>query len=316
MTEANGAPRPDFDLVVIGELNVDILLYGDVTPVFGQAETLVDDAVMTVGSSSAIFAHQAACLGLRVAFSGKVGADAFGEFMIERLRQVGIDTSAIVIEPSLKTGLTVHLVRGADRAMLTNMGAIPELLPEEVDEALLGNTRHLHLGSYFLQKGIQDGLARLFALARTFGATTSLDPGWDPSEKWASGLREVLRETDMFMPNERELLAISGEASMEEALETYREVPALIVKRGATGALGRSAGEMASCVPPSVEVVDTTGAGDSFDAGFLFGRLNGCDLRRALRLGCACGALSVTGPGGVEAQPDLQQLLDFEKEGM
>jgi ribokinase len=98
--------RPDFDLLVIGELNVDLLLYGDVTPVFGQAEKLVDDAVMTVGSSSAIFAHQAARLGLEVAFCGKVGADAFGTFMTDRLERAGIDTSAVEIAVYEEDGLT------------------------------------------------------------------------------------------------------------------------------------------------------------------------------------------------------------------
>jgi sugar/nucleoside kinase (ribokinase family) len=307
--------RPVFDVLVIGELNVDLLLYGDVEPVFGQAEKLVDDAVMTVGSSSAIFAHQAARLDLRVAFCGKVGSDAFGAFMTDRLKRAGIDTSAVVVDPALKTGLTVHLVRGTDRAMLTNMGAIPELRPEEVDPALLKNARHVHLGSYFLQEGIQEGLAELFARARAQGTTTSLDPGWDPAEDWDAGLEEALRETDVFMPNEEELLAITREAAVERALETLVGVPTVVVKRGASGALSRSRKETARCVPPTVEIVDTTGAGDSFDAGFLFGMLRGYDLERALGLGCLCGALSVTGAGGVEAQPDLQLLTDFERKG-
>ena len=308
--------RPDFDVVVIGELNVDLLLYGeDIVPAFGQVEKLVDDAVLTVGSSSAIFAHQAARLGLRVAFSGKVGADPFGEFMTSRLERVGVDTSAVVVDGGLSTGLTVHLVQGTDRAMLTNMGTIPELRPEEVDEALLENTRHVHLGSYFLQKGMHDSLAGLFAHASTAGATTSLDPGWDPWEEWDAGLREALEETDVFMPNEGELLAIAGEPSTERALGRFAEVPTVVVKRGADGALGRGGGKTASCVPPPVEPVDTTGAGDSFDAGFLFGMLGGYDLERALNLGCLCGALSATGAGGVDGQPDLRRLSDFEEKG-
>jgi sugar/nucleoside kinase (ribokinase family) len=307
--------RPNFDLLVIGELNVDLLLYGDVTPVFGQAEKLVDDAVMTVGSSSAIFAHQAARLGLEVAFCGKVGADAFGTFMTDRLERAGIDTSTVVIDPLLKTGLTVHLVRGTDRAMLTSMGAIPKLRPEEVDGTLLENARHVHLGSYFLQRGIQDGLADLFARARAAGATTSLDPGWAPGEDWDSGLPESLQETDVFMPNEEELLAIAGEPTVERALGAFTEVPTVVVKRGAAGALARSGKNTVRCVPPTVEIVDTTGAGDSFDAGFLFGVLRGYNLERAVGLGCLCGALSATGAGGVEAQPDLQLLSDFEIKG-
>jgi sugar/nucleoside kinase (ribokinase family) len=168
-----------FDIVVIGELNVDLLLYGeDVMPAFGQAEKLVDDAVLTVGSSSAIFAHQAARLGLRVAFAGKVGPDVFGEFMVDRLARASVETSAVVVDPGVKTGVTVHLIRGMDRAMLTYAGSIAALRPDEIDETLLADTRHVHLGSYFLQRGVQPGLPEVFARARETGATTSLDPGW------------------------------------------------------------------------------------------------------------------------------------------
>lgn len=311
MTEPSGKA---FDVVVIGELNVDLLLYGDVTPAFGQAEKLLDDAVMTVGSSSAIFAHGASRLGLRVAFVGKVGADPFGEFMKDRLARAGIDTSAILVDPALKTGLTVHLVRGADRAMLTHMGTIPKLRPEEVPRTLLKDTRHVHLGSYFLQRGVQGGLSGLFADARAAGATTSIDPGWDPSEGWASGISDALLETDVFLPNEQELLSLARKPSTDEALHEFVDVPTVVVKQGEAGALGRKDGKTARCVPPSVESVDTTGAGDSFDAGFLFGMLEGYDFDRALRTGCLCGALSTMGPGGVEAQPDLRRLSEFERE--
>jgi sugar/nucleoside kinase (ribokinase family) len=297
------------DLVVIGELNVDLLLYGeDVAPSFGQVEKLVDDAVLAVGSSSAIFAHQVARLGLRVAFAGKVGADAFGEFMVDRLEKAGVETSAIVVDPSVKTGVTVHFVRGSDRAMLTYPGSIAAMRPDEVNESLLADTRHAHLGSYFLQRGIRPGVPDIFARARAAGATTSLDPGWDPEEKWDSGLREALVHTDVFMPNEQELLALSGAAGLEDALESFEEIPTVVVKRGAAGAVARSGGSTATCSPPPANVVDTTGAGDSFDAGFLFGLLSGYDLARALKVGCLCGATSTGRTGGVDAQPDLEQL--------
>jgi len=299
----------EFDLVVIGELNADLLLYGqDIAPVFGQVEKLVDDAVLTVGSSSAIFAHQAARLELRVAFAGKVGPDVFGEFMVDRLRKAGVETSTIVVDPAVKTGVTVHLVRGTDRAMLTHPGSITALRPDEVDEALLVNTRHVHLGSYFLQEGVQLGLPAIFARAREAKATTSLDPGWDPDERWDSGLREALAHTDVFLPNEQELLALTGNTTLEAALEDLAEIPTVVVKRGASGAEARRAGATVRCSPPQMDVVDTTGAGDSFDAGFLFGVLKGYDLEQALEIGCLCGALSTRSTGGVDAQPDLEYL--------
>ena len=306
-----------FDIAVIGELNVDLLLYGeDVVPAFGQAEKLVDDAVLTVGSSSAIFAHQAARLGLRVAFAGKVGTDAFGEFMVDRLARVGVETSTVVVDPRVKTGATVHLVRGTDRAMLTYPGSIAALRPDEVDEDLLADTRHVHLGSYFLQRGLQPGLPDIFARAREAGATTSLDPGWDPGESWDSDLRGVLAHTDVFMPNEQELLALAGSSIVEDALEGFEEIPTMVVKRGDAGAVARANGSTVTCSPPRVKAVDTTGAGDSFDAGFLFGLLSGYDLQRALEAGCLCGALSTEKAGGVDAQPDLGSLrLLVDREG-
>lgn len=298
-----------FDLAVIGELNVDLLLYGDdVVPNFGQAEKLVDDAVLTVGSSSAIFAHQAARLGLRVVYVGKVGPDVFGEFMVDRLARAGVETSTVIVDPGVKTGITVHLIRGTDRAMLTHAGSIADLRPEEVDEAILRDTRHVHLGSYFLQQGIQPGLPDIFSHAQEAGATTSLDPGWDPEEGWDSGLREVLAHTDVFLPNEQELLALASKTVLEDALESYENIPTVAVKRGDAGVVGRANGSVVTCSAPRVDAVDTTGAGDSFDAGFLFGLLNGYDLERALEIGCLCGALSTEKAGGVNAQPDLESL--------
>lgn len=304
----SGSPSPGFDLLVLGELNADLLLYGDVVPSFGQAEQLVEDAELTVGSSSAIFAHQAARLELRVGFVGRVGDDLLGGYLKEALVRGGIDTSAVVADPTLKTGLTVHLVNGEDRAMLTHPGAMTELRAEDVDPDLLRRARHVHVGSYFLQTGLQAGLPELFARARETGVTTSLDPGWDPAERWNSRLGDVLAATDVFLPNEQELLQITGASSVEEALKELSAVPTVVAKLGATGALARSGGTTARCTPPQVVPVDATGAGDSFGAGFVFGLLRGYGLEQALSIGCFCGARSTARAGGVESQPDLSEL--------
>lgn len=319
-----------FDVCVVGELNVDLLLYGkDVSPAFGQAEKLVDDAVLTVGSSSAIFAHQAAKLGLEVAFVGKVGRDLFGEYMVEQLRASRIYTGGVVVDPEIKTGITVHLNRCADRAMLTYAGSIAAMSPKEIAPDLLETSRHLHVGSYYLQSGVRPALADFFDRTRAHGGTTSLDPGWDPRELWDSGLYDLLRRTDYFLPNAEELVRVFGARNLADALErslkgfgTGRDeagdagaipapvcaAPTVVVKRGAEGGLVAAAGERFECRPPSVEVTDTTGAGDSFDAGFLFGRLTGRDLAESLEIACFCGALSTTSAGGIEAQPDRRRL--------
>src|SRR5512135_3733861 len=152
----------DFDVLVVGELNADLILRGDVTPAFGQVEKIIDDATLTIGSSFAIFACGAARLGLRVAFSGKVGDDEFGRFMLRELKQHGINTSGVVIDPALPTGLSVILSRPTDRAILTHLGSIAALRYDEIDRSLLSHARHLHLGSYYLLDALRSDVPRLF----------------------------------------------------------------------------------------------------------------------------------------------------------
>ncbi len=306
----------DIDVLVVGELNVDLILTGDVTPGFGQAEKVVDDATLTLGSSSAIFACGAARLGLTVAFIGKVGDDDFGRIVQRTLKERGIDTSGVVVDPIVKTGLSIILSRPDDRAILTHLGSIAALRYDEIDQSLLSRARHLHLGSYFLLDALRPDVARLFAEAQHQEATTSLDTNYDPAEQWDSGLADVLARTDVFLPNKTELRAISGVADVAAALETMtRRGPTVAVKLGPAGGQARQGGlakqgeavVRAASIP--VEVVDTTGAGDSFDAGFVYGCLAGWGLERSLRLACACGALSTRAAGGTAAQPTLEEAL-------
>ncbi len=309
----------EFDLVVVGELNADLILRGDVTPAFGQVEKLIDDATLALGSSSAIFACGAARLGLRVAFIGKVGADMFGRFMQQELAARGIDTRGIVVDPALKTGLTVIFSRGApqagrsdDRALLTYLGSIAELRFADVDRALLARARHLHLGSYFLLDALRPEVPALFDAAHAHGLTVSLDTNYDPCEKWDGGLAEALRRTDVFLPNETELRAIAGQPETSAALDHLAgQVPLVAVKLGPRGAAARRGREHAQASSVAVDVVDTTGAGDTFDAGFVYGYLAGWELARALRLACVCGALSTRAAGGATAQPTLAEAQEY-----
>ncbi|MGH3171168.1 MAG: carbohydrate kinase family protein, partial [Trebonia sp.] len=193
----------DFDLVVLGDCNADLLLSGgDVTPAFGQEERLVGQANLTIGGSGGIFAAGAARLGLRVAMAGVLGDDVFGRFMRESLAARGVDLSAVRTHPVLPTGLSVHLLRDTDRAILTNPGTIPELRAEDIDVDLLRSARHVHVSAYFLQSGLWTGLPGLLRAARDAGATVSLDPNWDPSGTWDQGLPAVTELLDVLLPND------------------------------------------------------------------------------------------------------------------
>lgn len=299
----------DFDIVVVGELNCDLILRGDVMPVFGQVEKLVEEATLTIGSSSAIFACGAARLGLRVAFLGKVGEDEFGRFMVRELQARGIDTSGVVMDTQVKTGLTVILSQGNDRAMLTYAGAIATFCAADINAALLPRARHLHLGSYFLQTALRPAVPQLFAEARAHGLTTSLDTNYDPAEQW-QGLDEVWPQVDIFLPNEAELLALTHCPEADEALIKMSEcVPTVAVKLGARGSTARRGPLTATAGIVPVPVVDTTGAGDSFDAGFVYGHLAGWALARTLKFASVCGSLSTRAAGGTGAQATLTEAL-------
>jgi sugar/nucleoside kinase (ribokinase family) len=268
----------------------------------------VDDATLTVGGSGTIFAMGAAQLGLRVAYCGVVGDDTFGRFMLDHLHRRNIDTQGVIIDRTLKTGLSVILNVPGDRAILTHLGAIDALRAGQVDPTLVAQSRHVHITSFFLQHNLRPGLAKLLAQARAVGTTVSLDTNWDPNERWDDGLSDVLANTDVFLPNEQEALAISRSTTLDDALtKLAATIPTVAVKCGAQGAICRRGAQTARDPGFPAMVVDTTGAGDTFNAGFLYGWLHHWELPEALALGCACGSLSTRAAGGVTAQPTIEQ---------
>jgi len=301
--------RP-YDILVVGELNVDIILTGDVEPEFGQVEKLVDDFAVCAGSSAGIFAASAARMGLRVLFGSKVGDDLFGHFMLSELERVGVETHFVKVDPTIKTGASVALSRGQDRAILTYLGSIAEININDVDPSWYTMARHLHIASPFLLRGLRPAMPEMMRLAKKAGMTVSLDTNWDPEEKWE--LEGFFDHVDIFLPNEQELLAITRENELERAIEVMAaRVPLLVVKRGEKGALAVR-GEAREQVPAfPVQVVDAVGAGDSFDGGFLAGWLRTKSLRDSLLLGAACGALTTRQFGGFNGQPTWEEAWAF-----
>ncbi len=300
-----------FDILVAGEINPDLILSGNAIPEFGQVEKLVDDASLTIGSSSAIFACGAARLGLKVAFIGICGNDVFGRFMLDEMSSRGVDVSYVIVRDDGQTGLSVILNQGPDRAILTHPGLIADLQVSDVTDELLRSARHVHVASYFLQTKLQPDLPNLFRRARSFGLTTSLDTNYDPSEQWL-GFEELLSVTNVFLPNEKEAVSLAGESNIDLAAgRLSSQVETLGVKLGADGALGVRNGEKVRVASIPVNVMDTVGAGDSFDAGFLYGYLNDWPLDKTLRLACICGALSTQRAGGTGGQPTLDKAMKY-----
>jgi sugar/nucleoside kinase (ribokinase family) len=231
--------------------------------------------------------------------------------MLEALAERGVDTSGVVVAPAQRTGLTVVLTRPDDRAILTFPGAVSALSPEVLDPEMIRSARHVHMASFFLQPILAPRLADIFRDVHAAGGSTSVDPNWDPHERWDGGLRGLLRVTDVFLPNAEEVMRIAGRADPKAAaLALGADGSLVVVKLGPDGALAAREAELVHAAPPAgIEAVDTTGAGDSFDAGVLAGLLNGWSTKRVLELGCACGALSTRAAGGTAAQPTLDEAL-------
>jgi sugar/nucleoside kinase (ribokinase family) len=310
---ANSAHQP-IDLLVVGDCNPDVLVCGDdPMPVFGQQEKLVDAISLVVGGSAAITAVAAARLGLKVALAAAIGDDSAGRFMLGQLASEGVDTSAVAVRTTVPTGMTVVLSRIDDRAILTAAGAIATLTATDVPAALLANARHVHLSSYFLmERSLGPGLPDLLAAARSAGTTTSVDTNWDPAGAWGdANLAGVMAQADLLVPNEEEALRITRVATLDEAIAVLAKNGATVaVKLGARGALCADGPQRYLATPPTVQPVDSTGAGDSFNAGLLTGLLHGLELPAALALGCAVGAMSTQAAGGTGGCPDLATALE------
>ncbi|MBE3132772.1 MAG: carbohydrate kinase, partial [Acidobacteria bacterium] len=233
-------------------------------------------------------------------------------YCLSVMKAAGIDLTAVRSDPAVKTGVTVSITSPSDRALVTYLGSITALAADDIDDRLFDSADHLHVSSYFLQARLRPGCRELFRRAGLRGLTTSLDPGFDPAETWGPELADTLREVDLFFPNEVELAGITGLADPEAALRALENGRTLtIAKLGARGAMTRHLGATVTCPAIPVTPLDTTGAGDSFDAGFLHAWLAHRPLERALALGAACGALSTLGLGGTGGQPTLEQAEAF-----
>ncbi|HXY01730.1 MAG TPA: carbohydrate kinase family protein [Candidatus Limnocylindrales bacterium] len=301
-----------FDVSVIGELNLDLILYGLPSELILEHEHLAKDLSITLGSSSAIFAHNLASLGNKVGFSSCIGGDPFGEICLKRLGESGVDLSRVRRMSGKTTGLTVILPQRKQRYILTYPGTMYEMSERDLDLNYVFSAKHLHVSSYFLQKGLRVSLLDIFRKAKQAGLTTSLDTNDDPEDRWSSEIQLLFKHTDILLPNEREACKLAQVDDVERAAEVLsQKVPVLVIKRGSQGALARVSKEKFVNFPPVVTVADHVGAGDSFDAGFLHQYIRGTKIDDCLKFANVVGSLSVTRSGGTEAFRDAHYRDSF-----
>ena len=305
-----------FDVIVAGELNVDLIMNQlQSFPETGK-EKLAEKMSLTLGSSSAIFASNLAALGMKVSFIGKIGNDIFGNFCKAQLNEKGVDTTMLIQSDGLQTGATVILNFDEDRAMITHQGAMKDLGIADITNEMLSTAKHLHFSSYFLQPGFKNNLDSLFKMAKDAGLTTSLDVQWDPAEQWDFDYKKILPYVDIFLPNETELLNLTGADSIEvalKAMEGYGKF--ILIKQSKDGSLlnyDNKIVKVKSFLNDKVE--DAIGAGDSFNAGFIFKFIQGFSPEDCQVFGNLIGAISTTKSGGTTAFINYEETLKIAKE--
>jgi sugar/nucleoside kinase (ribokinase family) len=300
-------------VLVVGELNVDLIVSGlPSLPALGQ-EIVCAGLSRALGSSSAIFSRALAGLGAQVGFMGKVGDDENGRYMVGQLEELAIDTTGVIVDSGVQTGITISLTYPGEKAQITFPGSITSYRPEEVDLGAFSRYDHLHMASMYLQAGLRPAFPALLRRARELGLSTSLDPGWDPDARWGADFYGALEFVDILFLNEHEAKAIAGETSPEAALQNLAgRVSLALCKLGPGGALMVRGGERITVPAHPVAVVDTTGAGDSFDAGFIYRHVvEGRTAAESLQFANACGAIAVTRVGGASSVPRAAEVDDF-----
>jgi sugar/nucleoside kinase (ribokinase family) len=304
---------PQIEVCVVGEINLDLILYGLPEPLVPDRELLAGNLALTLGSSSAILAHNLSVLGTKIGFISKVGPDPLGKIALERLSAAGVDLTRVKHAASgTATGLTVILPQPQRRYILTYPGTMFEMQYSDIDMEYLLSARHLHLSSFFLHKALRPSIADLFRKAKIAGLSTSLDTNDDPEDKWEADALEVLKYVDVFLPNEAEARNITRTKDLSKAIDQLAALAkVVVVKRGSAPAICRSGQQEWSLAPPRVRAVDYVGAGDTFGAGFLHKYLQGAKLKACLAYANLVGAYSTTKEGGTEAFLDRAALTRF-----
>jgi len=307
---------PDFDITIAGELNLDLILYGLPQEMPLERELLATQFEYTLGSSSAILAHNLASLGVRVGFITMIGPDDLGKIALSRLAEAGVDLTQVQTSPrNTPTGITILLHHGSVRHILTYPGTMFEMDRDFVNVDYLARGRHFHLSSLFLQKALQRDLPAICRQLKKAGLTLSLDTNDDPEDQWDGVLDELLDLVDVLLPNYEEALRVTHTQNLDEALSILSaRVPVVAVKHGSKGSIVQTKHARFTAPPFHVTPVDTIGAGDSFNAGFLKGYLEKQPLERCAVMGNATAALSLLRSGGTEAYRDRSLMQSFLKE--
>ena len=288
---------------VIGNLCVDLIIRNvPAMPVWGQEVNGTNHMLVSSGQTG-YTAFALRRLGIPTSVIGSVGEDLNGKQIIEDLKSYGVDTDGVIVTPGGQTGITVAIVReDGERAFISTLGTSKDFN----EEMILNQWNKPSEASIFCLVGLFStpsltlkSAARLLRKARQANKVTMLDTGWDP-QNWQpntiAGLKEVLSETTLFMPNFDEAHAITGENTPEGAIITLKELgpEIVVIKCGSEGSYCRKDDVTFFAPPRKVHVFDAVGAGDTFNAGFLFGFRHDWPLDACLAFGNTTASIYIS----------------------
>ncbi|MDF2542901.1 MAG: iolC 1 [Herbinix sp.] len=304
-----------WDVFVYGDVNIDIVIPGvEHLPLPGQ-EDVVNTMNTYVGGGAALFTLGLGKLGLSPVFQGSLGDDIYGKYIIEEFEAKHVDCSLINTSTIHKTGISISFTNEKDRSFLTYRGTNDELSLSKIEISNVIKARHIHVTGYAGSKNHDSYLRLLQQIKEKDEVTVSFDIGWDDSGEWYEGIYQLFPYIDVLFMNETEAVHYGRRDTFREAMYDFAKYcPMPVIKLGKQGSIALVDGNEYRANPYSVIAVDTTGAGDSFNAGFIYGYLRGKSVEECLKFGNACGALSVTAYGGNAGFPTEKQLHDFMKE--
>ncbi len=298
------------DIYICGDVNIDIMIPDTFNlPEKGQ-ELVINNIFSFIGGGAALTSLGLAKLGANVDFEGVIADDMYGNYIISELRRAGVNTEHLHFSNENRTGISLSFTDKSDRCFVTYRGTNSEVDLKSISMSNVENARFIHLTGY---SGKERHLEYydLLKEIKKHGTKVSFDLGWDDSGEWYEGIEELFPYIDILFMNETELKHYSRKESVEEGMKKFgRPGLTVVIKCGAKGSKALRDGKIYSCDGLKVDAKDTTGAGDSFNAGVLYGELKGAGIEKALMYGNICGALSTTQFGGNTSFPDIEQLKE------
>jgi sugar/nucleoside kinase (ribokinase family) len=312
-----------FDVSVIGPLNIDLIMSGDGPPSWDTIPTWDGPAAMemTAAGSIGYTVQNLARLGLSTCVSSCLSHDPLGGFVVDTLRAAGIDMSHVHLIPNTQIAIGAYMLLFGSRKRplayrLPTHDQWPLVFAPD-ERARLLDARVLHCGGYLhFREAWHGALVDLYREARARGGITTLDPQFPLirlAPPWLPALDDLLPHVDVLLCDEHEACGITGQERLEDCALRLREAGArtVIIKRGEHGALIFTP-DGVMLTQPAITVgtfVDSIGAGDAFDAGYIYGLLQGWDARICARFAAIAAGFSVTGVGGAHVMPGAERLL-------